>query len=395
MQSNTKSIGPSKLTVYALGLSRYAPRGATLVAGVLLIEIGTTFGLPVGVVNQLNTAHSLLSLVTALAMGILSIKLSLELLLFAGLGLSIISAVGSCLSPSFQLLFILYPINGIAWSLVYPMSVALIGELFPQEKRATALSRIFAVPPIITVFGSPYVGYIGDWRRALMLYAIPIAAASLILAKFSIPLRKTKGKKVDLVSAFKTLIANRSALSCLMYFLLNSITFQFLGMLSISFLREHHSLPKEVTSLIYSGLALAVFMGALSGGKIVDRYGRKTSTVFITLIYGLSSVLFVTVPNAYVATALGILAGFMMGLRQPAINSLTIEQIPEIRGSIMSLSTASGNVGSMIGAAMAGFLLLNYGWIKAGVFLGSAAILAGMILQIFAKDPTAYRSKAS
>ena len=395
MQSNIKSIGPSKLTVYALGLSRYAPRGATLVAGVLLIEIGATFGLPVGVVNQMNATHSLLSLVTALAMGILSIKFSLELLLFAGLGLSIISAVGSCLSPSFQLLFILYPINGIAWSLVYPMSVALIGELFPQEKRATALSRIFAVPPIITVFGSPYVGYISDWRRALMLYAIPIAAASLILAKFSIPLRKTKGKKVDLVSAFKTLIANRSALSCLMYFLLNSITFQFLGMLSISFLREHHSLPKEVTSLIYSGLALAVFIGALSGGKIVDRYGRKTSTVFITLIYGLSAVLFVTVPNAYVATALGILAGFMMGLRQPAINSLTIEQIPEIRGSIMSLSTASGNVGSMIGAAMAGFLLLNYDWIKAGVFLGSAAILAGIILQIFAKDPTAYRSKAS
>jgi MFS family permease len=80
----------------------------------------------------------------------------------------------------------------------------------------------------------------------------------------------------------------------------------------------------------------------------------------------------------------------MMGLRQPAANSLTIEQIPEIRGSIMSLSSASGNVGGMIGAAIAGFLLLNYGWITAGLFLGSAAILAGIILQIFAKDPTAY-----
>jgi len=388
-QSNDESFDSYKLTVYALGLSRYAPRGATLVAGVLLIEIGATFGLPVGVVNQMNATHSLLSLLTALAMGVLSIRFGMELLLFAGLGLALASAIGSCLSPSFQILFILYSLNGIAYSLVYPMSVALVGELFPQEKRATALSRIFAVPPIITVFGSPFIGYIGDWRSALILYAIPIAAASLIMAKFSIPLRKTKGKKVDLVPAFKTLITNRSALSCLIAALLNNITWQIVGVLSISFLREHHYIPKEVTSLIYSGFAIAVFIGALSGGKIVNRYGRKPSTVILNLAYGLSALFFVTISNASIAAILGILACLVHGLRQPAISSLTIEQIPEIRGSIMALSSALGSVGGIIGAAVAGFLLLNYGWIAAGVFLASAAILAGLILQFFAKDPTA------
>jgi predicted MFS family arabinose efflux permease len=389
-QSDSKTSDPSKLTVYALGLSRYAPRGATLVAGVLLIEIGATFGLPVGVANQLNATHSLLSLLTALAMGVLSIKFGMELLLFAGLGLALVSAAGSCLSPSFQILFVLYSLNGIAYSLVYPMSVALVGELFPQEKRATALSRIFAVPPIITVFGSPFVGYIGDWRRALILYAIPIAAASLIMAKISIPLRKTKMKKVDLVPAFKTLITNRSALSCLIASLLNTITWQIVGVLSISFLREHHHIPKEVTSLIYSGFAVAVFIGALSGGKIVNRYGRKPSTIILNLAYGVSALFFVIISNASIAAVIGILSCLVHGLRQPAISSLTIEQIPEIRGSIMSLSSALGSVGGIIGAAVAGFLLLSYGWIVAGVFLASAAILAGIVLQIFAKDPIAY-----
>ncbi len=386
-QSNAKSFDPSKLTVYALGLSRYAPRGATLVAGVLLIEIGATFGLPVGVTNQLNATHSLLSLLTALAMGVLSIKFGMESLLFAGIGLSMVSAVGCLLAPSFQALFLLYSLNGIAWSLVYPMSVALVGELIPQERRADAMSKLFAVPPIITVFGSPLVGYIGDWRRALLLYAIPIAAASLILVRLSIPLRKTTGRKVELASAFRTLIANGSALTCLFYFLLNSVTWQIVGVLSISFLREYHNLSKTFTSLIYSGFAIAVFVGALSGGRIVNRYGRKASTVFITLVYGVTAILFVLVPNAYIAAGLGILACLLSGLRQPAINSLTIEQIPEIRGSIMSLSTASGNIGGMIGAAMAGLILLKYGWVTAGVFLGSAAILAAIILKKFAKDP--------
>ena len=358
-------------------------------AGVLLIEIGATFGLPVGVVNQINATHSLLSLLTALAMGVLSIRFGMEMLLFVGIGLSMVSATGCLLAPSFQALFILYSLNGVAWSLIYPMSVALVGELIPQDRRADAMSKLFAVPPIITVFGSPLVGYIGDWRRALLLYAIPIAVASLILVRLSIPLRRTRGKRVELGLAFKTLVTHKSALTCLFYFLFNSVTWHFVVGLSISFLREYHYLSKTFTSLIYSGFAIAVFIGALSGGRIVNIYGRKSSTVFITLFYGVTAILFVLVPNAYVAVGLGILTCLLGGLRQPAINSLTVEQIPEIRGSIMSLSTASGNIGGMIGATVAGFLLLNYGWIVAGVFLASAAILAGIVLQIFAKDPIA------
>jgi len=119
----------------------------------------------------------------------------------------------------------------------------------------------------------------------------------------------------------------------------------------------------------------------------VKIYGRKASSVFITLVYRVTAILFVLVPNAYVAAGLGILACLLSGLRQPAVNSLTVEQIPEIKGSIMSISSASDSIGGMIGAAMASFLLLNYGWIMAGVFLGSAAILAATILQKFARDP--------
>jgi len=394
-RSKQTSPHTSGLTVYALGLSRYATRGATLVTGVLLIEIGATFGLPVGVVNQINATHSLLSLLTALAMGVLSIKFGLQVLFFAGLSLALVAAAGCFLAPSFQVLFLLYSLNGIAWSLIYPMSVALVGELVSEEKRADAMSKLFAVPPIITVFGAPLVGYIGDWRRALLLYAIPIAAISLIFAKLSIPPQETRGKKVELASAFRTLLTNRSALTCLTYFLLSSITWQIVGVLSISFLREHHHLSKGLTSIIYSGFAIAVFAGALSGGRIVNRYGRKTSTVLITLAYGLMALLFVLVPNAYVAAALGVLTCLLAGLRQPAINSLTVEQIPEIRGSIMSLSSASQSLGGLLGASVAGFLLLNYGWVVAGVFLGSAAIFAGLILLAFARDPTVERSQAS
>jgi predicted MFS family arabinose efflux permease len=311
----------------------------------------------------------------------------MEMLLLSGICLSMVSAIGCFLAPSFQSLFLLYSLNGIAWSLIYPMSVALVGELIPREKRPDAMSKLFAIPPIITVLGSPIIGYIGEWRRALLLYAIPIVVASFFLVRLSVPQRKMKPKRVELSRAFRILSSNRSALSCLIYFMLTSITWQIIGVLSVSFLRDYHNLSKDFTSLIYSGFAIAVFVGALSGGKIVNRYGRKTSTVFITLLYGATAVLFVLVPDAYVAAGLGILACLLAGLRQPAVNSLTVEQIPEISGSVMSLSSASDSIGGMVGAAMASLFLLNFGWIIAGVFLGVAALFAAATLQIFAQDP--------
>ena len=375
----------SRIKASALGLSRYAPRGATLVTGVLLIEIGNTFGAPIGVTNQLNATHSFLALLTALAMGVISIKLSMSSLLFAGLTLSVISAVGCYLSISFQMLFLLYALNGIAWSLIYPMSTALVGEIYSQENRAKMFSIIFAVPPIITVFGSPLIAYIGDWRMALLLFAIPIAITSLVLVKLNIPPLKAR-KEISLVSAFKTLATNVSAISCLANFFLSSITWQIIGVLSISFLREYHQLPRETTSLIYSGFALAVFLGALSGGKIVDHLSIKLSTVSLQILGGVSAILFVVVPDPFVAAGLGVFACLLSGLAQPAQSSLTIEQTPEIRGSIMSLSSASDSLGGTVGAMMAGYLLLNYGWRMTGIVLGAVGILAGLTLLIFAKE---------
>ena len=200
-------------------------------------------------------------------------------------------------------------------------------------------------------------------------------------------MRRARGKGVDFVSAFRSIIGNASALSCLGSALLNSVNFQFMGMLSISFLREHRSLPKGMASLAYSVLAVAVFVGALNGGRMVRWFGRKPTAVYLYMANGLCTVLFVVVPDAYVAVALGILVGLAMGLAQPAMGSLTVEQIPEIRGSIMSLSSASGNLGAMVGAALAGYLLLSYGWVPAGVVLGATGILAGVVLHVFARDP--------
>lgn len=385
---NDNASKSSRLIVSALGLSRYAPRGMTLVAGLFMVEIGTTFGTPVGITSQLNTTFSFIALLTALSMGVLTIRYRLKTLLLAGLTLAVVSAIGVFLSPSLSILFLLYSLNGISWSMIYPMSTALVGELIPLEKRAHTFSWIFAIPPIITVFGSIYLGYIGSWRMALILFAIPIALLTIVLTVIGVPNIETKRKRTDLLGGFKAIISNSSAISCLLAMFMHSVAWQMIVLMSLPYLREHFKVSIEVTSLIYSGFALAVFIGARIGGRVVNKFGRKPVSVVFASTFGVFTVLFILVPSAFLAASLGILACLVTGTRQTAMNSLIVEQLPQVRGAMMSITTASLNLRATIGTGVGGYLLLIYGWKVMGVSMGLLGVLGGLILYIFAIDPT-------
>jgi predicted MFS family arabinose efflux permease len=85
-----------------LTLSRIAPKTRSLLTSLLLIEIGTTFGTPVGVTNQMTSVTSLLGIAMALLMGILSVRIKHRNLLLAGLSLCIISCIGCARADGFS-----------------------------------------------------------------------------------------------------------------------------------------------------------------------------------------------------------------------------------------------------------------------------------------------------
>ena len=76
---------PGRLTLPSLVMSRFAIQPSALLVGLLLLDIGSTFGLPVGVVGQLRTAASIVGVVSALLMGALSVRYRHKSLLMGGL----------------------------------------------------------------------------------------------------------------------------------------------------------------------------------------------------------------------------------------------------------------------------------------------------------------------
>jgi MFS family permease len=81
-------------------------------------------------------------------------------------------------------------------------------------------------------------------------------------------------------------------------------------------------------------------------------------------------------------------AGWFDGLAASASTSLTLEQVPELRGTMMSLFAAFAGVGAAVGAGIGGLALIFFDYERLGIILGSMGIIAAIIFKSLTVDPT-------
>jgi len=82
-----------------------------------------------------------------------------------------------------------------------------------------------------------------------------------------------------------------------------------------------------------------------------------------------------------------LFASWFFGMVASAANSLTLEQIPRIRGSLMSVDAAVVNLGSALGAAVGGAALIAFGYEGLGGSLGLLGVVGAAIVGFLAVDP--------
>lgn len=89
--------------------SSFSVTSANIITSLLLIEIGFTFGVSVGIAGQIRTLSFIVAIIASLLLGALSIKFEHKSLLLLGLIASTISALASGFSFNFIMMLLLYP----------------------------------------------------------------------------------------------------------------------------------------------------------------------------------------------------------------------------------------------------------------------------------------------
>jgi len=134
--------------------------------------------------------------------------------------------------------------------------------------------------------------------------------------------------------------------------------------------------------------SMSYTVGALISSRFVNRLGRKPVTLASAMMTGILIFFFTMVPSLWLSLALTLMGCLFAGMRATSHVSLIIEQVPEFRGTVMSISAASANMGSALGQGLGGLALLLYGYKAVGPSLGLMGVASATILYLFAVDPT-------
>jgi MFS family permease len=118
---------------------------------------------------------------------------------------------------------------------------------------------------------------------------------------------------------------------------------------------------------------------------MVHRVDRKVLTVISAVCHGACFVIFLNVPNLWISLLVWLLSSATSGMRYATYNGIALEQVPDYRGTMMSLSQVTQDLGSFIGTGIGGAILVfaSYGVLS---ILGAASIIAATIFWLIVRD---------
>ena len=384
-----------RLILPSLVISRFATGCPGILTGLLLIDIGLTFGCSVGIMGQIRTASSIVGVISALIMGVLSIRFKHKTLLMIGLSSILISALGCSFALNFNMMLLLYLLTGLGMAMITPMTATLVAEHFPLEKRGSTIGWLVAGGSLSYLIGAQVITFLAgirDWRLAFLGFVVPILIMGLVLVLVGLPStssgHRSKMREGNYLEGFKAVFTNRSATACIVGTVLRTASFQMLLLYGISFFRQRFLISTGSASIVMTSAALCYTLGSLVLGRFVDRFGRKPLTVLATFLAGVFTISLTLLPNLYLALAMNFLGAWFSGINVSAAQSLTLEQVPRYRGTMMSMNSAAVNIGTALGAGIGGLVLLLYDWEFLGISLGTVGIIAAVIYYLLAIDPT-------
>ncbi len=387
--TDTKHLG--KLVIPSIILSRVITQPPLLITGLLLIEIAQAFNIPVAIAGQLNTSASILVVIGSVAMSYLALRFDHKALLMTGLVLFCCSYLCCYLSPTFFLLLISFAIQGVARAMVDPMTTSFVGRLIPEEKRAGIISLFFAGLATVILVLSPLVGYLSSfwsWRLMFLLIALPFPVIAFITAWFALPKtsEKRSSKGTDQTRGFHKIWSNLSAMVCLICALFSETVWGVTIVYGFSFIRERFNMAPSQASLLMIGTSCFFLLGSLLGGRLVNRVGRRTLAVFANIALGVFTLIYFNIDVLWLSIAAMFLNSASSSLRFTASESLVLEQIPELQGSVMSLYTVALGLGAVLGSAFGGYALLSIGYGGLG-FFGVLGLVAAFLFKFYTVDP--------
>src|SRR3954447_21690886 len=268
------------------------------------------------------------------------------------------------LAPNYHALVAARIATGAFGGLLGGMSLAIIGDVFPENRRGSATGSLMTGFALASIAGVPlglFVGTNYGWHIPFIALAIG-GIPTLALAPFALPpLNAHVGKSHShplrsLVEIFSD-VNHLNAFALIVMLMVGS--FAVFPMLS-PYLVGNVGLTEKQLPLVYiAGGALTLFTAPV-GGRLADRYGKLLVYCLIVPGSALLMLVITHLPPVPVWVAVAIFGSLMMcnvGRMIAAMAMVTSSVEPRLRGAFLSVNSSVQHIASGVGAYLGGVIV--------------------------------------
>jgi AAHS family 3-hydroxyphenylpropionic acid transporter len=190
-------------------------------------------------------------------------------------------------------------------------------------------------------------------------------------------------------------LINRTTLLCLLVAILEGVDLQAAGVAAPKLAPALHLAPKELGTFFSAG-TIGLFLGALVGGRLADRFGRKAVLVVSVALFGLFTAGTALSPDFTTLFLMRLATGLGLGGTLPNLVALAAENSPPGRsGGAVSLMYGGMPLGGAVVSLIAVFAGMSGGfdsWRTIFYIAGGAPLLVLPLLVWALPDSRAFKA---
>jgi predicted MFS family arabinose efflux permease len=345
-------------------------------------QIAGELALDTATVALLSTAFALPYALVQPVLGVLADTFGKGRLMNIAMATSALAGAIGAVAPNFSVLLASRILAGIVAGGIFPIALALAGDLVPIAKRQVAIGRLLAAAMFGNLLGSPFAGIVGDtigWRGvfALVTAAALIAFVAVWIGFRVIAVERRGRFDPDAVAAgFRTIVRNPLTKVCFPSVLLEGIGVFGLFPYVAALLVARGETRAIIAGLVIAGFGIGGIVYSLTVPALLGRFGERR----MMFGGGVSLALALLGIGAGLPWQGEFLAFVVLGLGFYSLHGViqiyATELAPHARGLAMSLHSSFFFLGQALGP-----IAYRIGFASIGL-VGTTAVAALVLLLV-------------
>lgn len=371
--------------LYALALGGFGIGLTEFVIMGLLPEVASDFAVTETVAGYLISGYALSVAVGGVALTALLGRVDRKKALLGLLLLFIAGNLISATAPSYELMLAGRVVAALCHGAFFGIGAVVATDLVPENRRAAAISMMFAGLTIANVAGVPlgtFLGQAAGWRSTFWaITAIGVVAFFGILALVQ-PTPVARGGR-GIMAEFRIFRSGQVWLSMLVTVLGYGGMFGAFTYIAFT-LTEVGGFDASAVPWLLVLFGVGLFAGNLLGGRFAD---RNLVATLVVLMSALTVILaaFALTASSHVATlvALVLMGGFGFAT-VPGLQMRIMNHASDAATLASGANIAAFNIGNAFGAWVGGLTLAAGLGYTSPLWAGAAVTLAGLVVYLVA-----------